>query len=386
LGRLIYNLQLRPCRTARSWDRQWDERSTDLTFWIESWRRFQVAMGSILVGAVAGLALFSHLDKELWPSVMTRGKILLWLLTCTGLFLLAEAYYLYKCAFWLEEGIEISSSLRQAWRGQTAKVLLFLSVLTWLLPPNFQAVGWRGLVRLYTGLVSLWPKLKPPVEMGSLPPPAPQAEIPVSPGGEPGLLGTVFSLFFFLLLIFLAVVLVSICLFLLGSFLYHSLSGEIDKLRGLPKGLVRFYLLLRRLWASWRQKSGFFEREGGAYREGETTLHRKRKTAFTWGKGFRALVRRGYYRLLTSARQQGLPWRASQTPKEIGMALTSLLPEEEETVKLVTDLYEEARYGPVDPDKEKALRFERRRRALQKRLGWTAKTGKKTVVDHGKMS
>jgi len=71
---------------------------------------------------------------------------------------------------------------------------------------------------------------------------------------------------------------------------------------------------------------------------------------------------------LQKARKQGLSWQASRTPAEIGAALTEVLPEEGETIQLVTAGYEEARYGPAEPSREKLRHFERDRRILQKKL------------------
>ena len=45
-----------------------------------------------------------------------------------------------------------------------------------------------------------------------------------------------------------------------------------------------------------------------------------------------------------------------------------MLAEETEVVQAVTVGYQEARYGPVDPPQEQVRRFERWRRALEKRL------------------
>jgi hypothetical protein len=46
-----------------------------------------------------------------------------------------------------------------------------------------------------------------------------------------------------------------------------------------------------------------------------------------------------------------------------------MLPAETEAVRIVTIGYEEARYGPEDPPKEKLLHFDGFRRTLQKKLG-----------------
>ncbi len=370
LGRLLFGLQRRPLRPAHFWAEQWEEKVVDLTFWIIYWRNLQRAVYALLGIGVVGLALSPHLAGPLLLLPSATGRILLWLLTGGGLLLLMEGYYCYKQAFWHMEGLELNRSLCKEWRIGTGKILLFLSILTWLLPGDCSAVGWRGLLWIFYSFASSSSKpvvqeIERPLEVSS----SPQGEIAPLSDGQPELFVQILSFVYFLLSILLTTMIVGACFALIGFLLYRLVEGEIHKLRGLPKTLVRFYLFLRRLWQKRRRKTRLPAEEGWSCPAADPTNRaRKRKKVFTWGRGPRALIRRGYYRLLYKARQQGLPWQASQTPEEIGLALTAMLPEEGEAVKLVTTGYQEARYGPVDPPREKLLRFERWRRILQKRL------------------
>ena len=369
LGGLIYGLQLRPRRPTYSWDNQWDEDAVDMTYWNRKWWGLQVFTIGLLGIGVLGLAISPNLAGlgRLLP--WDLGRILLWLLNCTGLSLLTAGNYCYKRAFWHEEGLAIEASLRREWRGQTGKILFFLSVLTWLLPGNFRAVGWKAILWLINRSGPLpetrWQGMVAEAPGGS----SYQPEIPIDAEVSPSLLEKTFFWLNATALLLLAVMLSGVILVFVGYLLYQSTEGQLESLRGLPKALVRFYLFFQRLWQR-RQKTGLRRRVELSPLEGEPTNGaQRRKKFYSWGRGSRAFIRRGYYHLLMKARQQGLSWQASQTPEEIGQALAAMLPEETEAVRLVTTGYQEARYGPVDPPKAKMWRFERWRRVLEKRLG-----------------
>lgn len=369
LGRLFYGLQRRPSRPVHIWSKQWEEKVVDMTFWINHWRDFQSAVGGLLGIGVMGFALSSHLTGGMPPAT---GRILLWLFTLCGLLLLTEGNYCYQQAFWTMEGLKADSPLRKEWRSWTGVFLLSLSILNLLLPGDFQAVGFKGLRWLYQRLVSLWPEPVAPEVETEIPSASPW-KIAAFSDGQPGLFTQILSILYLFFMGLLMALIIGVLLGLIGFFLYRSVAGEVHKLRGLPKTLTRFYLFLRRLWQKRLRKTGLLGEGQSRLESDPVSRGRKRKEILTWGRGSRALIRRGYYRLLSKARQQGLLWQASQTPEEIGTALTAMLPEAEEAVKHVTAVYQEARYGPVDPSREKLFSFERRRRVLEKGLSGSRK-------------
>lgn len=366
-GRMLYGLQLRPRRPVYSWANQWDEDTVDLTFWNLNWRGLQICTCALLGIGVFVLALASHPTAIELSWSLALGRLLLWFFSCTGLALLAAGNYCYKRAYWHTEGLALEASLRREWRWQTGKILVLLSILAGLLPANFRAVGWRVVLWLVNRSSAL-PETRGQGMEVMLPnpalfPPDPLVAAEVTPSlGEKILLWLTFVVF-----LILGMMIGSAVLVFVGYLLHRSLVGQLDSLRGLPKVLVRFYLFFRRL-AQRRQKTDGC-RVLLSPLEGEATKGTgRRKPFYHWGRGSRALIRRGYYRLLMKARQQGLPWHASQTPAEIGQALTAMLAEETEAVQAVTVGYQEARYGPMDPPQEQVRRFERWRRALEKRL------------------
>jgi hypothetical protein len=370
LSRLLSGLQLRPSRPVHSWKKQWDEDTLDLTFWVTSWRTFRFTVATLLGIGVVSLAVPANLTGQQYFVPTNLGKILLWLMTCCALALLAGGNYLYQRVFWLRDGLKVAAFSPKEWQAQTGKILLGLSILAMLLPGNFQAMGWKVMRWIFQKVDSL---LQKPagyeLNLESQTNPYMSINGSMAEGAEPGLFQQIVTLLYLLVMLIIAVFIGAVILIFFGALLYRLCKGEIQKLRGLPRVLAHLYAFVRQLWQTRRRRTANFGKEVTDQEGGLAVSRSKGSKVFSWGSGTRALIRRGYCRLLKRAHQQGLRWSPSQTPEEIGLALGEMLREETEAVRIVTTSYEEARYGPEDPPKEKLLYFEDFRRTLQKKLG-----------------
>lgn len=370
LSRLLFGLQNRPSHPVHSWKKQWDEDTLDLTFWVTSWRTFRFTVVALLGIGVVFLAVPANLTGQQYFVPTNLGKILLWLMTCCALALLAGGNYLYQRVFWLRDELKVAAFSPKEWQAQTAQTLLGLSVLAMLLPGNFQAMGWKVMRWIFQKVDSL---LQKPagyeLNLESQTNPYMSINGSMAEGAEPGLFQQIVTLLYLLVMLIIAVSIGAVILLFFGALLYRLCKGEIQKLRGLPRVLASLYAFVCQLWQTRRQRTATFGKDPLGQAGDVTASLPKRSKVYSWGRGTRALIRRGYCRLLRSARQQGLEWSASQTPEEIGLALGEMLPAETEAVRIVTIGYEEARYGPEDPPKEKLLHFDGFRRTLQKKLG-----------------
>src|SRR5690554_6870392 len=346
----------------------WEETTNrvDISSWEAEWRSCRIwviflIICGIFVRPLGGLFIperkMDHQAGFFWPV----------LLVVTGLLLLTQFYFFYKRALWKGAGMEADRELKRTWLRWAVLITGGAAGVSLLLPAGFPGLGsiiagfFQKMMGFFAGESPAPEIFTPPVETGTL-----------SRGvdTQPGLLDMIITFIFIICIYVIFPLFILTCLLTIAGWILFRLGrGEIDRWKGLRKTLVKFFLFWRNLWTRLRLqqrpqgKKGVFAANGGS-----ADRRRKKRKRLFWGRGYRAVIRRGYFRLVYQARRQGLPWRNSQTPGEIAGRLKEALPGEENTIDELTGGYRLARYSPREPSRLLAKAFEHLRRAVQKRL------------------
>lgn len=344
----------------------WEETANrvDVSSWEAEWQScrawiISLIIGGIVAGPAGGLLLPErNMDQQsrFWPAV----------LAVTGLLLLTEFYFFYKRALWKAEGMVPDRELPRAWFRWAVLITGGAAGVSLLLPAGFPGLG-RIIAGLGQKIMDFLTRQSREPE--SFLPPAGNGTWDRLIEGEPGLWEKIAGLLFFILIyLFLPFFVITCLLVFAGWLLFRLGRREIERWKGWRQALVRLFLFWRNLWTRRRfQPQPRRKEELFPHIDWPNGRRKKRRRRF-WGRGYRAVIRRGYFLLVDRARRQGLPWRSSQTPGEIADRLKEALPGEEKVVDELTGSYRLARYGPREPSRLLAKAFEDLRRAVQKRM------------------
>lgn len=335
----------------------------DLTPNLVEWKSLRFKVVGLL--ALGLFCLNCRVPRLVGLEPVFPAAILL-LATFTGLLLLTRGYYDYQRAVWKSEGLEPDVSTSVLWQKWTLGLGLAALLLTAPLPafpPLGSILGDRFIHSMENQ--SNYPNR---FETDRTPNNSHARQFPRKSEGDP------VSLAYFLVMVLVCLGgtgLIAVAVLVgAGYLLYKSAAGEAKKWRGLPRFLVRCYLKWRGFWAHTRER---LQARRGRLREMDREERRvagmqAKKAHYTWGRGTRAVVRRGYFRLISLARKQGLPWRDSQAPREMAEQLAQMLPDEPGKVAQLTETYLRARYGADELPAEEVPAFERLRKALAAKL------------------
>lgn len=344
----------------------WEETTNrvDMSSWVAGWQSCRAWVVSLIICGVFARPVGGLFLPE--RKMDHQGRFLPVVLVVTGLLLLTQFYFFYKRALWKVEGMETDRELKRAWLRWSVLVTGGAAGVSLLLPAGFPGLG-----RIIAGLCQ---KIMDFFAGESR---APEIFIPPVADGtlnrvvdtQPGLLEKIIGLLFFILIYLLFPLFIFTCLSaFVGWVLFCLGRGEIERWKGWRQTLVKFFLFWRNLWTRLRfQPQTVREKEIFPNVSFPDRRRKKRKRRF-WGRGYRAVIRRGYFLLVDQARRQGLYWQNSQTPGEIADRLKDVLPGEENAVEELTGSYRLARYGPREPSRLLAKAFEHLRRTVQKRL------------------
>lgn len=330
--------------------------------WEEAWKSWRGSLCGIIILEALGWVVVRGVSPETIRS--SAGWVLL-LETGIALGLWSLGYFYYQRAFWRSDKLAPGSGLSHNWLRFCAGVIVFFGFAALVLPVTFPTPNWDFLGRLLARLEILGDAtvlesvfLKNPGRVQETMPPAYQN----------------FSIISLIMGLLYQVILPLFCLLLITGFIgylfFRLCAGEIDKIKGLRGALIKFYLF-------WR---GLFTRCLGSVKEYlgikpfpqdlvTLKIHsRMGHSHLEWGRGPRAVIRRGYYRLIQFSRMNGLKWRRSRTPEELATDLARIIPQDGETIATLTEDYLAARYGPEPPAPSRAGRFERLRRMVVNHL------------------
>ncbi|MCL6590471.1 MAG: DUF4129 domain-containing protein [Firmicutes bacterium] len=330
--------------------------------WEQNWKswRFEV-FGAIIVTAVSYMVGYGWLGLK--HSAFWAG-VFLWLQLALGVWLILIGHFYYRRAVWKAVDLAPDPETKRVWGWGLAVWFATGVLISLALPVGFRFNQWRlfypflGLFRFFAGGSRAF---EAPQMPGSL------MEIVVTSPEGPNWVMALITLFYWGFLFLIAAGGLFLSLILIGSLINKFFAKEADRLRGLPKALLKLYLFFRG-W--WRRKHWNFRprMEPGRVLKEAGVEEARLRVGYNFGRGPRAVIRRGYSRLINSARQNGYAWRQNQTPREIAMDLSSMFPESEEALTRIAGGYQEARYGPRPPSRGLARLFERLRREVQNRL------------------
>lgn len=352
LAKLLCRLYSRP--QAVQTEGEENTNRIDLSGWQEAWDRWRGTMA-----ALAGVALLVILIRsftgtgwiqDVWTTLFLFG------LLGAGAILYADAFLCMRQAVWTGEFCEWAQDIFKLWLKWFVGVFGVLMLVSWALPAKFSHS--LNVSKLIFSEVQVDHDL-------ILSPPGPELpETDVTT--ELTWSELIFSYLYFLghLTAFggVGILMIIFPFVLLGYCFYH-----LGRQRGM--GLCGILAVLGRFWQNWwrrlfqkpgEQRTGLFVPDGG--QQG------KERPVYYWGRGSNAVVRRGYFHLITEARAKGLAWRGQQTPEETAEKLQTMLPGEEAAIREITGTYHRARYGPPSLARELAAAFENLRWRLQSLL------------------
>ncbi|HEX3048026.1 MAG TPA: DUF4129 domain-containing protein, partial [Bacillota bacterium] len=334
--------------------------------WEQNWKSWRFGIfGAMIFSAISYMAGYGWLDLKrfaLWAG------ILFWLQCGLGVWLILIGRFYYKRALWKSVALTPDPETKRVWSRGLAVWFGLGALISLFLPVNWRFNQWWLVQFLLSPAKFLMGgDLEKPPQLSN--------NSITSSGMPPADSSWIKELFIFLYYaISFSAMLAGLLmvLTLIGGIIHRFFAKEGERLKGLPKALVKLYLFWRDWWRGLTRGLGRRIPSGSV--PGDTGTEKlndpagKFKKGYSFGHGPRAVIRRGYYRLIHSARLNGYGWRPDQTPREIAQDLNLKLPESEEALTGITDSYQQARYGPKPPTGGLARLFERLRREVQNRL------------------
>ncbi|MGQ9779521.1 MAG: DUF4129 domain-containing protein [Bacillota bacterium] len=319
----------------------------------------RVFMGTLLLGGF-GLALLGKKRGDGFPATF-----------CLLVFLLGGAFFLgliqarSLVASWQAEGVEVEAGCEERWwRGQ--RLWLWLAFLfLFFLPGSARALRLPEILAFFASFFPFgrmaqrrfWP----------VSPFGPGTPLPQAPGALRTLL-LALLFFFYLFSVLLAFIVMG------GLFLFA--------LRGLARALGRFFSalvpFLRAVYRFFRACLRVFRQvvvarfPGGGARFGRFSSRHKK--AARPGRLFPpSMVRRLFAKLVLWGRSQGLILPATLAPAEFVRRLLTLVPEREEDLAYLAEVYRQERYGGEIPDRRARVLY---RKAWQRVVRESTKKAK----------
>jgi hypothetical protein len=335
--------------------------------WEQNWKSLRFGIfGAMIFSAISYIIGYSYLDLKrfaLWAG------ILFWLQLGLGVWLILIGHFYYKRALWKSVDLTPDPQTKRVWGRGLAVWFGLGALISLLLPVNWRLNQWWLVQFLLNASKFFW---------GDTPqtPPSQLTNNPITssemPPGDSNWIKGLFTLLYYGISFLVMLIGLLMVLTLIGGLIHRFFTKEGERWKGLPKVLVKLYLFWREWWRGLRGRLG--RKNCSETVPGDTGTEElndpagKLKRGYFFGRGPRAVIRRGYCRLIHSARLSGYAWRPEQTPQEIAQDLDSKLPESGEALREIADSYQQARYGPTPPSGGLARLFERLRREVQNRL------------------
>lgn len=329
------------------------------SFWEQEWNRWRTIIVTLFLVVFALAIIGSHLRQE--PISLFQLELLILSVFATCLLLLTHGYRLYKRAVWNGESLDTHQFRSKDWVRWTGYLLAIVFLVSLILPAGYGiSMNGGGATHISRPQDIVAFKEHDQQDATGL--------MDIVLGNALG--GTLLA---FMVLIILAVVIFPFVVF--GGVFYNFDSRKLSVFAHIVKKFMAF-------WRSFRQEiirlgqelfSSYSSDRLNSDSDKRTSLNR---VTYSWGKGSRAVIRRGYYRLVTHGQEHGMVLRKCQTSREIGESLKNLVDGQDESIDHVTNIYQEARYGPVSPDSDDVKVFERIRRTIQEKLSCGLTTNK----------
>jgi hypothetical protein len=348
-------------------------RGEDLAFkpnlepWEKDWRMWRGLVIFLMLMGVLGFVVGVSVMRVREENVL--GMLLLQVIFGFGL--TATGSFYYRRAFWKTDGLVPEARLGQIWRRASLLLVIGPAIFGFVLPGNFQKLDqWWLLNQLNRLFVKTTPEDLQ--RLSNLVDRLRNTRQGVK-HMEPSLLMTILG---YLLAIPVLILLVAGILAILGLIVVYLLDRlklipkEVGKLKGIGGFFIHLYLRWLKFWRRHRAQRIVWLRKRHSEKDvaSQGSRNSKRHRSLWWGKGPKALIRRGYYRFIGHARAKGFRLKTTQTPQEIAKELAVRLPGDENELAEITASYHEARYGPEEPAQEKVRIFEELRRRLQGRM------------------
>ncbi|HEX7713982.1 MAG TPA: DUF4129 domain-containing protein [Bacillota bacterium] len=328
--------------------------------WEDAWKSWRGSLCGVIILEVLGWIVVRGVSPQ---SIRPSAGWLLLLETGIGLGLWSLGYFYYQRAFWRSDKLVPGSGLSRNWLRFCAGFIVILVCAALVLPATVPSLNWDFLGRLLAKL-EISGDATVPESILSRNPGRVQETMPPRD----------FSIISLIMGLLYQVILPLFCLLfiigVIGYLFFRFCAGEVDKIKGLRGALIKFYLFWRGLFTRCLRSVTEYLGMKPLSQDSVSTEARSRKkhSSLEWGRGPRAIIRRGYYRLIQFARESGLKWRHSRTPEELAADLARILPQDGETISTLTEDYLAARYGPEPPAAGRAGRFERLRRVVLNHL------------------
>ncbi|HEX2952509.1 MAG TPA: hypothetical protein VHR47_00825 [Bacillota bacterium] len=328
-----------------------EEKTWDYSFWEQEWNRWRIILVTLFF-VVLGIAIIGfHISREPWRYVALEILVMGVFSIC--LLLLTHGYRLYKAAVWNGKSLNITQFNSKDWIRWTGYLLAVVFLISLVLPAG------HGLTLHGNGSTFVQ---------------SPQNNIVFTERhhqDNSGLMDVVLgnalggTMLAFLILAVVAIIIFPFVVF--GGIFFNFDSRKLSVFAHIFKKLVAFWKSLRQEIARLGQE--IFSRDGWGMRESESNGENARKTVYSWGKGPRAIVRRGYYRLVSQGVEDGMVLQKYHTSSEIRELLKHIFVDQDEPIDDMTGIYQSARYGPLPPNPESVKTFERLRKMIrEKRL------------------
>lgn len=325
-------------------------------FWQNEWTKWRQTMVWLIL-SVLGIAAIAHRGVQNGIRIIL-GQVFLFGIIATGFLMMVFGFYLYKRAVWIGEDMDVSLMASRPWLRWFGRIVAALIIISLLMPAGFAVSFHQGKLTFTREEVQQLSKAK--MSMNTMK----RSDELINKlfGGILG--GSLASLMFFMVLVVLFAPLLIVLAFLLNL--------DFRKLGVLSKILTKLVRFWHELWfgvVRWgREGLGKQWLRRRADSDLENLNIKRKKTIFSWGKGPKAIIRRGYYHLVEEAKSQGMPLLKHQTPGEIAETLKRMLPEDQPDLDNITDTYRAARYGATSPETATISFFEQLRRTLQGKL------------------
>jgi len=278
------------------------------------------------------------------------------LLLGTGLVAQGSAYLERLATIWEQIGLEYPRVLTANWIRSLLIVSLVLMVLINVIPVDFSPLTYDDLVRFFFSLLHRFSADSPAL------PEVPEEDLSPPGGGgvlqlpwqadeeEPPMWAGIIALLY--IVVFVGGLGMAVAVFV-GFVIVTFAQSELERLRGLPKAAVQFYLAVRTafqqaysfVFSGFRSvkryaatKAWSLSRSQGEP-EGVYTSPSRRDDPLAQD------IRGAYRQLVQQATSIGLVQKSSETPGEFGRQLQQTVPEHEPEIADFIDAYHLARYS-----------------------------------------